>query len=56
MQRILVDNYLIETPISKIIELLRISLTNGKLKDIKDKPDDIVVSYPFHSGGQEEQG
>ena len=56
MQRILIDNYLIETPISKIIELLRISLTNGKLKDIQDKPDDIVVSCPFHSGGQEEHG
>ena len=56
MQRILVDNYLIETPISKIIELLRISLTNGKLKDVQDKPDDIVVSCPFHSGGQEEHG
>ena len=56
MQRILIDNYLIETPISKIIELLRISLTNGKLKDVQDKPDDIVVSCPFHSGGQEEHG
>ena len=56
MQRILIDNYLIETPISKIIELLRISLTNGKLKDVQDKSDDIVVSCPFHSGGQEEHG
>ena len=56
MQRILIDNYLIETPIIKIIELLRISLTNGKLKDIQDKSDDIVVSCPFHSGGQEEHG
>ena len=56
MQRILIDNYLIETPISKIIELLRISLTNGKLKDVQDKPDDIVVSCPFHSGGHEEHG
>ena len=56
MQRILIDNYLIETPISKIIELLRISLTNGKLKDVQDKPDDIVVSCPFHSGGQEDHG
>ncbi len=56
MQRLLIDNYLIETPISKIIELLRISLTNGKLKDVQDKPDDIVVSCPFHSGGQEEHG
>ena len=56
MQRILIDNYLIETPISKIIELLRISLTNGKLKDVQDKPDDVVVSCPFHSGGQEEHG
>lgn len=56
MQRILIDNYLIETPIIKIIELLRISLTNGKLKDVQDKSDDIVVSCPFHSGGQEEHG
>lgn len=56
MQRLLIDNYLIETPINKIIELLRISLTNGKLKDVQDKSDDIVVSCPFHSGGQEEHG
>ena len=31
-------------------------LTNGKLKDIQDKSTDIVVSCPFHSGGQEEHG
>ena len=46
MQRILIDNYLIETPISKIIELLRISLTNGKLKDVQDKEfSSIKVSF-----------
>ena len=46
MQRILIDNYLIETPISKIIELLRISLTNGKLKDVQDnKFSSIEVSF-----------
>jgi DNA primase len=56
MQKLIVDKYIINAPIDKIIELLRISLTNGKLKDVRDTSDDIIVSCPFHSGGQEEHG
>lgn len=56
MQGIIIDNYIINAPVDKIIELLRISLTNGKLKDVQDKSDDVVVSCPFHSDGQEEHG
>ena len=56
MQRIVIDNYIINTPVEAIIDLLRLTITNGKLKDVQDKSDDIVVSCPFHSGGQEEHG
>lgn len=56
MRELVVDNYVINDDISKIINLLSASLTNGKLKDIQDKGTDIVVSCPFHAGGQEEHG
>ena len=56
MQRIQIDNYIITAQIEAVIDLLRLTLTNGKLKDVQDKSDDIVVSCPFHSGGQEEHG
>ena len=56
MQGIIVDNYVINSPLAKIIELLRIDLANGKLADIKETADDITVSCPFHSDGLEEHG
>ena len=56
MQGIIVDNYVINSPLAKIIEFLRIDLANGKLADIKETVDDIIVSCPFHSDGLEEHG
>ena len=53
MKQLQVDNYIISTPILEILERLRASLTNGKLRDIKPGPDNIVVTCPIHGGGHE---
>ena len=51
-----VDNYIINKPIIDILYRLQLTLTNGKLKDIK-KPsggaDNIVVTCPHHGDGRE---
>lgn len=52
-QTLRVDNYIIDTPLEQIIEDLRRELTNGKLKDISVKGDNIVVTCPHHDGGHE---
>ena len=53
-----VDNYVITTPLYEVVTKLKLSLTNGKLKDIKPEAsnkDNIVVTCPnrHHSGGRE---
>lgn len=53
MKILRVDNYIIETPILKILELLQITLTNGKLKSIKPGLENIVVTCPIHANGKE---
>ena len=58
MRTLKVDNYTIDTPLIEIITLLRLTITNGKLKDIKpwhEGEDNIVVTCPNnnHSGGHE---
>ena len=53
MQELRVDNYVITTPIIKILRQLKLSLTNGKLKDIRDGSENIVVTCPHHGGGHE---
>ena len=58
MRTLKVDNYTIDTPLIEIITLLRLTITNGKLKDIKpwhEGEDNIVVTCPNnnHSGGRE---
>ena len=52
----LINDITLDTSIEDILHRLQITLTNGKLKDIQVKNDDIVVSCPIHSGGQEEHG
>ena len=53
MRQLIVDNYVINKPIEDILNLLRISLTNGKLKDIQNKGDNLLVTCPHHDGGHE---
>lgn len=53
MRQLIVDNYVVNKPIEDILNLLRITLTNGKLKDIQNKGDNIVVTCPHHGGGRE---
>ena len=53
MRQLIIDNYVINKPIEEILMLLKLSLTNGKLKDIENKGDDILVTCPHHDGGHE---
>lgn len=55
MRNVVVDNYIINKPIIDILYTLQRTLTNGKLKDIIVKGENIVVTCPNnnHSGGQE---
>lgn len=48
-----VDNYIITTPLPDILDKLKFTLTNGKLRDIEVKSDDITVTCPVHSNGLE---
>jgi hypothetical protein len=56
MPHLRIDNYVINKPIIDILYRLQLTLTNGKLRDIK-KPsggaDNIVVTCPHHSNGLE---
>lgn len=53
MKTLKVDNYVIDTPLLDILNKLRMSLNNGKLKEIRPDVDNIVVTCPHHSGGLE---
>ena len=53
MRQLVVDNYVINTPILDVLYRLQSTLTNGKLRDIQPKSDNILVTCPHHSGGKE---
>ena len=54
MRPLIVDNYVINNVnIIDILNKLRLTLTNGKLKDIEVKSDNILVTCPVHDGGKE---
>ena len=53
MRSLIVDNYIIDKPVIDIIYDLQRTLTNGKLKDVLIKGDNILVTCPVHGGGHE---
>ena len=53
MRYLQIDNYIINKSIEEILILLKITLTNGKLKDIQNKGDNLLVTCPFHRNGLE---
>lgn len=53
MRNIKIENYILKESVPSILNKLQISLTNGKLKEIRLGSDDIVVTCPHHSGGKE---
>lgn len=50
---LILDNHVIKKDIRSILSLLRSQITNGKLSDITYKQDQVSVTCPFHSEGQE---
>lgn len=53
MRELIVDNYIIITPLMQILEKVRGELFNGKLNIIQDRKDNIRVTCPFHANGME---
>lgn len=53
MRQLKIDNYVLNVPVIDVLYRLRLALTNGKLREIKDGTENIVVTCPDHGGGQE---
>ena len=53
MRSLRVDNYVIKASVYDVLQRLRLELTNGKLRDIIDGSENVVVTCPDHGGGQE---
>lgn len=53
MRRLRVNDYILKTRVEDVITMLQLTLTNGKLRDVKHGNDNIVVTCPVHSGGME---
>jgi DNA primase len=50
---LIINGHLIDAPIIEILNQVKRELTNGKLRDIQPKGDDILVTCPHHKGGHE---
>ena len=44
MRQLIIDNYVINKPIEEILTLLKLSLTNGKLKDIENTKMTVMMT------------
>ena len=53
MRDLLVDSYAIKASVIEILRKLQITLRNGKLRDIKEGSENIVVTCPVHGDGVE---
>lgn len=55
MNNLIISNFYFNTTVESIIEKLRLTLTNGKLKDVEYKPDEIIITCPNdeHKSGHE---
>ena len=53
MKQLVIDNYVVTTPLIDIINHIRDNLTNGKLKDVTKKGTHISVTCPHHKDGKE---
>jgi DNA primase len=53
MSELILDNKIIDVPIIDIVKQIKKELNNGKLKDIIDKHDNILVTCPHHKDGFE---
>lgn len=53
MNKLIIDNKTISTPLIDIIKSVKSQLNNGKLKDIKLKGNNVRVTCPHHNHGLE---
>lgn len=50
---LIVKNTVIRTPIKQIVQDIQTILTNGKLRDVRQKGNELIVTCPFHKDGKE---
>ena len=48
-----IDNYTIDNSITSILYKVKSELTNGKLKEIQRRGDQVKITCPFHDNGHE---
>ena len=53
MRKLKIDNYILEASVIDVLRRLQLALTNGKLREVKDGTENIVVTCPDHGGGRE---
>ena len=53
MRKLKIDNYILDAPVIDVLHRLQLALTNGKLREVKDGIENIVVTCPDHGGGRE---
>lgn len=53
MSELVVKNHIIDASIEEILKCVKKELTNGKLKVIQSKGDQVKVTCPHHSSGLE---
>ena len=53
MRQLKIDNYVLKASVYDVLQRLRLELINGKLKDVIDGTENIVVTCPDHGGGCE---
>lgn len=51
--RLVIDKHIIDTPILTILTDVRKSLNDGRLKVIKQKGNNVMITCPFHKDGME---
>ena len=53
MSNLIIDNHIIKQDIKEILTSIKAFISNGKLKDVIYKNDNVRVSCPVHKNGQE---
>lgn len=54
-KELVINNTVIRTSLYQILQDVQSLLNNGKLKDIREKGSEILVTCPFHKDGKEER-
>lgn len=51
---LIINNRIIDTPLIKILKQVKSEINTEKLREFKEKHDNVIVTCPFHKNGQEQ--